>query len=256
MVCQLASARTRPNASTLAGAKLCARATAARITSCTVPCLELVGELSLPVAGRFPGRTSWMSSCRPTRMRSVVTGGGGPAGAMGCECARHHRSESTFGMHRHPSSLSFSMTRKVRGMIMAYPDATCVARFSSMFRPVSTELLRNLKVLDRNPRLSGLSRAYTVGRTPVDSATGASRKRGAAGERSTRTAGSTTWMDSLSGAEMGERTPSAPGASLPREHAGSHRLASSHVRQSVSSTEGSVSSPSSETRARPVPTPH
>ena len=106
MVCQLASARTRPNASTLAGAKLCARATAARITSCTVPFLELVGELSLPVAGRFPGRTSWMSSCRPTRMRSVVTGGGGPAGAMGCECARHHRSESTFGMHRHPSSLA------------------------------------------------------------------------------------------------------------------------------------------------------
>ena len=39
-------------------------------------------------------------------MRSVVTGGGGPAGAMGCECARHHRSESTFGMHRHPSSLA------------------------------------------------------------------------------------------------------------------------------------------------------
>ena len=130
------------------------------------------------------------------------------------------------------------MTRKVRGMSMAYPDATCVARFSSMFRPVSTELLRNLKVLDRNPRLSGLSvAAFTVGATtPVDSATGASRKRGAAGERSTRTAGSTTWMDSLSGAEMGERTPSAPGASLPREHAGSHRLASSHVRQSVSST--------------------
>ena len=94
----------RPNASTLAGAKLCARSTAALITSCTVPCLELVG-LASGAVGRFAGDLMPMSSLCPTRISSVVTGGGGPEVDMGCECARHHRSDSTLGMHRHPSSL-------------------------------------------------------------------------------------------------------------------------------------------------------
>ena len=56
------------------------------------------------------------------------------------------------------------------------------------------------------------------------------------------------WRDSEDLAADAERPPSAPDPSLPREHAGSQRLASSHVRQSASS----VSSPSSETRGRPV----
>jgi hypothetical protein len=94
----------RPNASTLAGAKLCARSTAALITSCTVPCLELVG-LASGAVGRFAGDLMPMSSLCPTRISSVVTGGGGPEVDMGCECAHHHRSDSTLGMHRHPSSL-------------------------------------------------------------------------------------------------------------------------------------------------------
>ena len=94
----------RPNASTLAGAKLCARSTAALITSCTVPCLELVG-LASEAVGRFAGDLMPMSSLCPTRISSVVTGGGGPEVDMGCECAHHHRSDSTLGMHRHPSSL-------------------------------------------------------------------------------------------------------------------------------------------------------
>ena len=94
----------RPSASTLAGAKLCALSTAALITSCTVPCLELVG-LASGAVGRFAGDLMPMSSLCPTRISSVVTGGGGPEVDMGCECAHHHRSDSTLGMHRHPSSL-------------------------------------------------------------------------------------------------------------------------------------------------------
>ena len=94
----------RPSASTLAGAKLCALSTAALITSCTVPCLELVG-LASGAVGRFAGDLMPMSSLCPTRISSVVTDGGGPEVDMGCECAHHHRSDSTLGMHRHPSSL-------------------------------------------------------------------------------------------------------------------------------------------------------
>ena len=78
----------RPSASTLAGAKLCALSTAALITSCTVPCLELVG-LASGAVGRFAGDLMPMSSLCPTRISSVVTGGGGPEVDMGCECAHH-----------------------------------------------------------------------------------------------------------------------------------------------------------------------
>ena len=86
----------------LAGAKLCARSTAALIASCTVP--ASAREAGVRSGGAFRGGPDADRQPLPGGISSVVTEGR-TGGGHGVRCARHHRSDSTLGMHRHPSSL-------------------------------------------------------------------------------------------------------------------------------------------------------